>query len=67
MGEIAFWLGPSAKNTKFSRKARAYNLVYRIVNMVFPIKIQLQLQLQYEFDTLITDQFLLSTNTKARE
>ena len=65
MGEIAFWLGPSAKNTKFSRKARAYNLVYRIVNMVFPIK--LQLQLQYEFDTLITDQFLLSTNTKARE
>ena len=64
-----FWLGPSAKNTKFSRKARAYNLVYRIVNMVFPIKIQLQLQLQlqYEFDTLITDQFLLSTNTKARE
>ena len=28
--------------------------------MVFPIK----LQLQYEFDTLITDQFLLSTTLK---
>ena len=32
--------------------------------MVFPIKLQLQLQLQYEFDTLITDQFLLSTTLK---
>lgn len=43
MGEIAFWLGPSAKNTKFSRKVRATNLVLRLVasdsEYGFPIKV----------------------------